>query len=226
MDAAWWRPSRPRKLVELEQGLYDPSTARPAPRIRYAFRTLGIFVFRCGPSPRPIGRHVQSALGPARLLRQRGASMCNDDAPSARMSRPARRTTPSGKRVGNAPGEVSRRLVAPREGPNPRNRGTAPLGQLVDSLEEALRTPNGMWASRVGGVGMCSGGQRPEVRYAIGFRTRAQGSLSGLQRAGPAQRSLQMALGPPCNWQRRAFHAARHATPPGRRGRLSLTQLA
>ncbi len=141
LDAAWWRPSRPRKLVELEQGLYDPSTARPAPRIRYAFRTLGIFVFRCGPSPRPIGRHVQSALGPARLLRQRGASMCNDDAPSARMSRPARRTTPSGKRVGNAPGEVSRRLVAPREGPNPRNRGTAPLGQLVDSLEEALRTP-------------------------------------------------------------------------------------
>ena len=69
--------------------------ARPAPWIRYAFRTFGIFVCRCGPSPRPIGRHVQSALGPARLLRQRGARMCNDDAPSAltKMSRPARRTT-------------------------------------------------------------------------------------------------------------------------------------
>ncbi len=127
--------------------------------------------------------------------------MCNDDAPSARMSRPARRTTPSGKRVGTALGEVSRRLVAPREGPNPRIRGTASLGQLVDSLEEALRTPMEC-GPRESAVWGCSGGvrQRPEVRYAIGFRTRAQGPLSGRQPegAGPAQRSLEMALGPPC----------------------------
>ena len=191
MDAAWWRPSRPRELVELEQGLYDPSTARPAPRIRHAFRTLGIFVFRCGPSPRPIGRHVQSALGPARLLRQRGASMCNDDAPSARMSRPARRTTPSGKRVGAAPGEVSRRLVAPREGPNPRNQGTAALGQLVDSLEEALRTPMecGPLESVVWGCALAVSVQRSDMRSDFGHAHRAhsrvgreQGQLSAVYR--------------------------------------------
>jgi hypothetical protein len=148
--------------------------------------------------------------------------MCNDDAPSAGMSRPARRTTPSGKRVGAAPGEVSRRLVAPREGPNPRNQGTAALGQLVDSLEEALRTPMecGPLESVVWGCALAEYVSVQRSDYAIGFRTRAQGPLSGRQGAGPAQRSLEMALGPPCNWQRRAFHAARHATPPARRGRL------